>query len=60
MSNIVQTTAKLHSFYMLAKKCSKPSKLGFNIIWAENFQLYKLDLEKAQEPEFKFPTFIGS
>ena len=27
---------------------------------AENFQMYKLDLEKAEEPEIKLPTSIGS
>ena len=26
---------------------------------AENFQLYNLDLEKAEEPEIKLPTSIG-
>ena len=25
-----------------------------------NFQMYKLDLEKAEEPEIKLPTSIGS
>ena len=25
-----------------------------------NFQKYKLDLEKAKEPEVKLPTFVGS
>ena len=25
-----------------------------------NFQMYKLDLEKAEEPEIKLPTFVGS
>ena len=25
-----------------------------------NFQMFKLDLEKAEEPEIKLPTFIGS
>ena len=29
-------------------------------MWAKNFQMYKLGLEKAEEPEFKLPTFIGS
>ena len=24
-----------------------------------NFQMFKLDLEKAEEPEIKLPTFIG-
>ena len=26
----------------------------------ENFQMFKLDLEKAEEPEIKLPTFVGS
>ena len=26
----------------------------------ENFQMLKLDLEKAEEPEIKLPTFAGS
>ena len=25
-----------------------------------NFQMFKLVLEKAEEPEFKLPTFAGS
>ena len=25
-----------------------------------NFQIFKLDLEKAEEPEIKLPTFAGS
>ena len=29
-------------------------------MWTENFQVDKLDLEKAEEPEIKLPTFIGS
>ena len=29
-------------------------------MWTENFQMYKLDLEKAEEPEIKLPTSIGS
>ena len=26
----------------------------------ENFQIYKLDLEKAEEPEIKLPTYTES
>ena len=55
----VQTTAQLHSFHMLARSCSKSSKLGFNSMWTVNFQMYKLDLEKAEEPEIKLPTSTG-
>ena len=29
-------------------------------IWTENFQMYKLGLGKAEEPEIKLPTSIGS
>ena len=35
-------------------------KLGFNSMWTENFQIFKLDLEKTEEPENKFPTLTGS
>ena len=29
-------------------------------MWMENFQMFKLDLEKAEEPEIKLPTSAGS
>ena len=29
-------------------------------MWSENFQIYKLDLEKAEEPEIKLPVSAGS
>ena len=29
-------------------------------MWTENFQMFRLDLEKAEEPETKLPTSIGS
>ena len=60
MAQKVQTTAHLHSFHMLAKQCSKFSKLGFNSTWTKNFQMYKLDLEKAEEPGIKLPMSVGS
>ena len=47
----VQTTKQLLSFHMPAKYCSKFSKPGFNSTWIENFQMFKLVLEKAEEPE---------
>ena len=55
----VQTTAQFHSSHTLAKY-SKFSKPGFNNIWTMKFQMFKLDLEKAEEPEIKLPTFVGS
>jgi len=38
----------------------KISKLAFNSTWPENFQKFKLDLEKAEEPEIKSSTSVGS
>ena len=40
------------------KLCSK-FQLGFSSMWTENVEMYKLDLEKAEEPEIKL-TSIGS
>ena len=28
--------------------------------WTVNFQMFKLDIEKAEEPEIKLPTYTGS
>ena len=33
-------------------------KLGINTMWTKKFQMYKLDLEKAEEPEIKLPTYV--
>ena len=33
---------------------------GFNSIYTVNFQMFKLDLEKVEEPEIKLPTSVGS
>ena len=55
-----QTTAQFHSSHTLAKKCSKFSKPGFNSMSTVNFQMFKLDLEKAEKPEIKLPTSFGS
>ena len=41
---------------MRAGLCSKSFKLGFSSMWTENFQIDKLDLEKAEEPHIKLPT----
>ena len=59
-----------------AEECSTPfkivlishaSKVMLRILqaklqhtWMENFQIYKLGFEKAQEPEVKLPAFAGS
>ena len=45
---------------MVARLCAKSFKLGFCSTWTENFQMYKLGLEKAEELEVKLPKSIGS
>ena len=58
MPKNVQITTQLHSSHMLV--CSKFSKSGFNSTGTMNFQMFKLDLEKAEESEIKLPTSSGS
>ena len=55
MPKNVQTTAQLHSSHTLAKQCSKFSNPGFNSTWTKNFQMFKLDLEKAEESDCQHP-----
>ena len=59
MPKNAQTTTQLHSSHMLVKSCSKFSKPSFSNTWTVNFQMFKLVLEKAQEPEIKLPISIG-
>ena len=46
-----------HASKIMLKKFSKP---GFNSMWTVKFQMFKLDLEKAKEPEIKLPISVGS
>ena len=50
----------LCSFHKLTRQCSKSLKPCFNSTWTKNFQMYKLGLETAEEPEIKLPISIGS
>ena len=59
MTKNAQTTTQLHSSHMLVKQCLKFSKPGFSNTWTVNFQMFKLVLEKAEEPEIKLPTSAG-
>ena len=43
-----------------SKVSSKFSKPGFSNMWTMNFLMFKLVLEKAEEPEIKLPTSDGS
>ena len=58
MAKNAQTTAQLHSSHMLANWCSKFFKPDFISTWTMNFQMFKLDLEKTEEPEIKLPTSV--
>ena len=51
---------EFHSSQMLVKWCSTFSKPGFSNTWTMNFPMFKLVLEKAEEPEIKLPTSTGS
>ena len=53
--------------YCAVALISHVSKIMLKILQArlqmymnQEFQMYKLSLEKAEEPEIKLPTFIGS
>ena len=48
------------SSHTLVKECLKFSKPGFSNTWTVNFQMFKLVLEKAEEPGIKLPTSAGS
>ena len=43
-----------------SKVMLKILKQGFNRTWTKSFQTFKLDLEKAEEPEIKLTTSLGS
>ena len=53
--------------YLTTALISHASKVMLKILQARlqqyvnhEFQMFKLDLEKAEEPEIKFPTSLGS
>ena len=52
----------LHNCTHLTRQQSNAqnSKPSFNSTWIMNFQMFKLVLEKAEEPEIKLPTSAGS
>ena len=43
-----------------SKGMLKISKPGFSNMWTMNFQMFKIVLEKAEEPEIKLPTSARS
>ena len=64
-SNPKESNAKECSNYCTFALISHTSKVMLKILQARlqqyvNFQLFKLDLEKAEEPEIKLTTSVGS
>ena len=55
-------SAKEYSNYQKIAFISRANKVMLKILQTrfENFQIYILGLEEAEEPEIKWPTFIGS
>ena len=59
MPKNAQTTAQLHSSHTLVRNAqNSPSQAS--AIREPYFQMFKLVLEKAEEPETKLPTYAGS
>ena len=56
MPKNAQSTTQLYSSHTLAKF----SKTGFPSTWTMNFQMFKLDFKKTEEPEIKLPTSVIS
>ena len=57
---MLKTIAQLHSSHTLVKWRLKFSKPGFSNTWTVKFQMFKLILEKEEEPEIKLPTSAES
>ena len=58
MPKNVQTTAQLHSSHMLVMLKILQARLQQHV--NRELQMFKLVLEKAEEPEIKMPTSAGS
>ena len=56
MPKNAQTTAQLHSSHTLVSNAQNSPSPGFSNTWTMNFLMFKLLLEKAEEPEVKLPT----
>ena len=58
MAKNAQTTMQLCSLHMLAKEMLKILQARLQQTWGKSFQMYKLALERAEEPEIKLPTSV--
>ena len=59
MPKNAQTTAHLDSSHA-NKVMLKILQDRLQHTWTMNLQMFKLDLEKAEEPEIKLPASVGS
>ena len=59
MSKNVQTTAQLKLISHTSKVMLKILQARLQQYMTVNFEMFKLDLEKAEEPEIKLPTSVG-
>ena len=59
-------SSQVRQYFPNSTKHSHASKVTLKILqarlhqWIVNFQMFKIDWEKAEEPEIKLPTFAGS
>ena len=60
MPKNVQTTTQLHSFHMLAKYCSKFSKLGFNMCVNREIPDVQAGFRKGRRTRDQLPASVGS
>ena len=49
-----------HASKVMLKILQARLQTDFKFLCMKNFQMFKLDLEKAEEPETKLPASIGS
>ena len=49
-----------HTIALIPHASKVMLKILLNSTWTKNFQMFKLDLEKAEEPEIKLPESTGS
>ena len=49
-----------HSSKIILKILQARLQQGFSNLWTENFQMYILDFENAEESEIKLPTYALS
>ena len=60
MPKNVQTITQLALISQASKVILKILQARLQQYMTKNFQMYKLDLERAEESEIKLPAFVGS